>query len=94
MMRTKPEDPGRRHRPKAPDTPLIVIRISASENWFSAWTQGSKSRGEAGDGYIQFLLLDRTECLVPNLAHEFRHLWQIENTAVIKKEEFGAQKGL
>jgi hypothetical protein len=91
MMRTKPEGPGRRHRSKAPDTLLIVIRISASENWFPAWTQGSKSRGDAGDGYIQFLLLDRTERLVSNLAHEFRHLWQIENSGNKKGRVWGSK---
>jgi hypothetical protein len=55
------------------DDPVIVAWISDKDSMFPDLYDYPK-----GYGYLNKLLLDRTEGLVMILAHEFRHLWQTD----------------
>lgn len=78
-----------------PRKPLIIVRISSKENAFPYWVDYSCSKSKntvdnrkslsdnpgsyAHRGYISHWLLTREECLVHVLAHEMRHVWQINH---------------
>lgn len=51
--------------------PFVIVRITKNEKAFPYFVERKK-----GKGYLSYLLLSRTECLIHVLAHELRHLWQ------------------
>jgi hypothetical protein len=75
--------------------PLIIVRIWSKENAFPYWVDYSYSKSKntvdnrkslsdkpgsyAHRGYISHWLLTREECLIHVLAHEMRHVWQINH---------------
>jgi hypothetical protein len=78
-----------------PRKPLVIVRIWSKENAFPYWVDYSYSKWKnrvdnrkplsdnsgsyAHRGYISHWLLTREECLVHVLAHEMRHVWQINH---------------
>jgi hypothetical protein len=64
---------GKEVYPSAPKRPLIIVRITANKNAFPDLRDNSTMMGaKNSDGYIRYLQLDITECLIGTLAHEFR----------------------
>jgi hypothetical protein len=78
-----------------PSMPLVIARITPEEKQFPQWIDRSsvhlkrhvvrdgrkllETKKVSSGGYISCWLLDRTECLLYVLSHEFRHLWQMEH---------------
>jgi len=55
------------------DDPIITAWITDNDQTFPELCGYTK-----GKGYLDKLLLDKTEALMMVLAHEFRHLWQTD----------------
>lgn len=58
----------------ADETPLVKAHITPDESKFPQWHEPPK-----GTGYLPYMILDTTECLIGLLAHEFCHAWQREH---------------